>query len=60
MGYGLLIPIANDGWIASTTAPRYMPTFQLNKEICQKAEGFGFEFALSMIKLRGYGGATEH
>jgi pyrimidine oxygenase len=60
MDYGLFIPIANDGWIASTTSPSYMPTFELNKMICQRAEAYGFEFALSMIKLRGYGGATEH
>jgi pyrimidine oxygenase len=26
----------------------------------QKAEGYGFKFALSMIKLRGYGGDTEY
>jgi pyrimidine oxygenase len=58
--YGLFIPIANDGWITSTTSPKYMPTFDLNKQIVQKAEGYGFGFALSMIKLRGYGGATEH
>jgi pyrimidine oxygenase len=37
-----------------------MPTFDLNREIVQKAEKYGFTFALSMIKLRGYGGATEH
>jgi pyrimidine oxygenase len=37
-----------------------MPTFELNKQIVQKAEGHGFKFALSMIKLKGYGGATEH
>jgi pyrimidine oxygenase len=33
-----------------------MPTFDLNKQIVQKAEKYGFKFALSMIKLRGYGG----
>lgn len=60
MDYGLFIPIANNGWITSTTSPQYMPTFELNKQIVQKAEKYGFEFALSMIKLRGYGGATEH
>src|ERR1700761_204636 len=60
MDYGLFLPIANDGWITSTTSPKYMPTFDLNKQICQKAEDYGFKFALSMIKLRGYGGETEH
>jgi pyrimidine oxygenase len=60
MEFGVFIPIANDGWITSTTSPKYMPTFELNKQICQKAESFGFGFVLSMIKLRGYGGLTEH
>jgi pyrimidine oxygenase len=60
MDFGLFIPIANNGWITSTTSPQYMPTFDLNKQILQKAEKYGFKFALSMIKLRGYGGLTEH
>ncbi|KAK6193934.1 glycoside hydrolase 3 [Pestalotiopsis sp. IQ-011] len=57
---GIFIPIGNDGWLISTTAPRFMPTFALNKEIVLKAEQYGFDFALSMIKLRGFGGKTEH
>jgi pyrimidine oxygenase len=60
MDYGLFIPIANNGWIPSATSPQYMPTFELNKQVCQKAEKYGFKFALSMIKLRGYGGETEY
>ena len=36
-----------------------MPTFDLNREIVQKAEGYGIDFALSMIKLRGFGGRSE-
>ncbi|MCS5781253.1 pyrimidine utilization protein A [Klebsiella pneumoniae subsp. pneumoniae] len=43
----------------STHAPQYMPTFELNKAIVQKAEHYHFDFALSMIKLRGFGGKTE-
>ena len=27
----------------------------MNKEIVQRAEHYGFDFALSMIKLRGFG-----
>jgi pyrimidine oxygenase len=60
MDFGLFLPIANNGWITSTTSPQYMPTFDLNKQIVRKAEKYGFKFALSMIKLRGYGGLTEH
>ena len=59
MKIGVFVPIGNNGWLISTTAPQYMPTFELNKAIVQKAEHYHFDFALSMIKLRGFGGKTE-
>ncbi len=59
MDMGVFIPIGNNGWLISETAPQYKPSFALNKAIVQKAEGYGFEFALSMIKLHGFGGKTE-
>lgn len=59
MNVGIFIPIGNNGWLISRNAPQYMPTFDLNKAIVQRAEHYGFEFALSMIKLRGFGGETE-
>ena len=59
MKLGIFIPIGNNGWLISSTSPQYMPSFALNKDIVQKAEHYGFDFALSMIKLRGFGGKTE-
>ena len=59
MDMGVFIPIGNNGWLISTASPQYKPTFELNKKIVQKAEKYGFEFALSMIKLRGFGGKSE-
>ena len=59
MNIGVFIPIGNNGWLISKNAPQYMPTFELNREITLKAEHYGFDFALSMIKLRGFGGETE-
>ncbi|WP_075181591.1 pyrimidine utilization protein A [Pantoea sp. 1.19] len=59
MKIGVFIPIGNNGWLISTHAPQYKPTFALNKAIVQKAEQHHFDFALSMIKLRGFGGKTE-
>ncbi|KAI0180068.1 pyrimidine utilization protein A [Hypoxylon sp. FL1284] len=56
---GVFIPIGNNGWLVSTTSPQYKPSFELNKQIVQKAESYGFDFALSMIKLRGFGGKSE-
>ncbi|TDR15619.1 pyrimidine utilization protein A [Marinomonas communis] len=59
MQIGVFIPIGNNGWLISENAPQYMPTFDLNKEIVLRAEHYGLDFALSMIKLRGFGGKTE-
>ena len=59
MEIGVFIPIGNNGWLLSETAPQYRPSFELNKEVTLRAESYGFDFALSMIKLRGFGGKTE-
>src|SRR5258708_37058163 len=59
MQLGVFIPIGNNGWLISTNSPQYKPSFDLNNAIVQKAEGFGFDFALSMIKLHGFGGPSE-
>ncbi len=59
MDIGVFIPIGNNGWIVSTNSPQYMPSFELNRAIVQRAEHYGLDFALSMIKLRGFGGESE-
>src|SRR5688572_23732287 len=59
MNVGVFIPIGNNGWLISENAPQYRPTYELNKTIVQRAEAHGLDFALSMIKLRGFGGKTE-
>jgi pyrimidine oxygenase len=60
MQIGVFIPIGNNGWLISTTSPQYKPSFDLNKAVTQKAEAIGFDFALSMIKLRGFGGPSRY
>jgi len=59
MEVGVFIPINNNGWLLSTTSPQYMPSFDLNKDIALRAEKYGLDFLLSMIKLRGFGGKSE-
>ena len=59
MDIGVFIPIANNGWIMSATSPQYLPSFDLNKQVTLKAERYGLDFALSMIKLHGFGGPTQ-
>ncbi len=57
---GVFIPIGSRGWLISTTSPEGVPSFARNKQIVQLAEGYGLDFALSMIKLRGFGGPSEY
>ena len=59
MDLGVFIPIANNGWLISKTSPQYNTSFALNRDVTLLAEKYGFEFALSMVKLRGFGGETE-
>jgi len=56
---GVFIPIGNNGWLISTTSPQFKPSFDLNKAVVERAERYGLDFALSMIKLRGFGGPSE-
>jgi len=60
MELGVFVPIGNNGWLISTTSPQYMPSFDLNRQVVEKAERFGFDFALSMIKLHGFGGPSQY
>jgi pyrimidine oxygenase len=59
MQVGIFIPIGNNGWLISTTSPQFMPSFDLNRTVVEKAEHYGMDFALSMIKLRGFGGPSQ-
>jgi pyrimidine oxygenase len=56
---GDFIPIANNGWLISKPSPQYNTSFALNRDVTLLAETYGFEFALSMVKLRGFGGESE-
>ena len=58
--FGIFLPIAKNGFIASTTTAQFMPTWELNRDVTLKCEELGFEFALSMVKHRGFGGVTEY
>ena len=58
MEVGVFIPIGSNGWLVSTTSPQYQPSWELNREVTLTAERYGMEFALSMVKLRGFGGPS--
>ena len=50
MKIGLFMPTVNNGFIMSEAAPQYKPDFDYNKEVVLKAERYGMEFSLSLVK----------
>jgi pyrimidine oxygenase len=57
---GVFLPIANGGWILSSTAPKLDGSYEYNRRVAQLAEETGLDFIMSMAKWRGYGGHTDH
>ncbi len=57
---GLFMPIANGGWILSSTTPMIDGCYEYNRRAAMLAEEIGLDFIMSMAKFRGYGGVTEH
>jgi len=53
---GVFLPTINDGWIISKTSPKFMPSFDLNREISTLAQSIGFSYVFAMGKWRGFGG----
>ncbi|NQX27299.1 LLM class flavin-dependent oxidoreductase [Microbacteriaceae bacterium VKM Ac-2854] len=59
MKCGVFLPTTNNGYIYSVNSPQYMPDYALQKQITQTAEECGYDFSLSMVKYRGFGGETD-
>lgn len=58
MELGVFMPVANNGWVMSPSAPADPPTFELNSWIAREAEQRGFHFLLAQSVWRGHGGET--
>jgi pyrimidine oxygenase len=56
---GVFLPVFNNGYIISTAVPQYKLSYTMNKAMTLLAEDLGFNFVLSPVKYRGYGGLTE-
>jgi len=56
---GVFLPTSTRGFIWSMNTPKMEPTFDRNLAIAQRAEHYGFDFALAMIKFRGWEGPSE-
>lgn len=60
MRIGIFMPTGTRGYLTSATAPLNEPTYELNKQVVQAAERYGCEFALTMVKFRGFGGESRY
>jgi len=60
MRFGVFLPSARNGFIISLHSPQFEPTWELNRDVTRTCEEIGFQFALSMVKHRGFGGPSGY
>jgi pyrimidine oxygenase len=58
--FGVFLPVANGGWIISSTTPGLDGLWRQNLDAALAAEAAGLDFVMSMGKWRGFGGETNH
>jgi pyrimidine oxygenase len=58
--FGVFLPVANGGWIISSTTPPLDGLWKQNLAAAVTADEVGMDFVMSMGKWRGFGGETNH
>lgn len=58
--FGVFLPVANGGWIISSTTPPLDGLWKQNLAASVTADQVGMDFVMSMGKWRGFGGETNH
>ncbi|HZC15492.1 MAG TPA: LLM class flavin-dependent oxidoreductase [Caulobacteraceae bacterium] len=58
--FGVFLPVANGGWIISSTTPPLDGLWKQNLAAAVTADRAGLDFVMSMGKWRGFGGVTNH
>lgn len=58
--FGVFLPVANGGWIISSTTPPLEGLWKQNLAAAVTADEVGMDFVMSMGKWRGFGGDTNH
>ena len=58
--FGVFLPVANGGWIISSTTPPLDGLWKQNLAASITADQVGMDFVMSMGKWRGFGGVTDH
>lgn len=61
LDFGLFLPNTSSVLVfGASYPPDNLPTFKLNREVTKMAEDAGFDYALSQVKWRGFGGPSRH
>jgi len=59
MQIGVFVPTLSGGWLITPARKPCEPSFDFLKQVVQRAEHYGMEFALSPVKFKGFGGPSE-
>jgi pyrimidine oxygenase len=57
---GVFMPVGTNGFLLSTRAPPYEPTFASHREIAEIAEAIGLDYLFWMGKWMGFGGESRY
>ncbi|GGB09290.1 pyrimidine utilization protein A [Allosediminivita pacifica] len=60
MDIGVFLPNGRNGYMISTAAKQFDPTYRQHLEIINKIDRHSMEFGLAMVKFRGFGGQTGY
>lgn len=56
---GVFLPTVKNGFVYSSNATAYAPTYRSNLDITLRAEAMGLDYVFGMAKWRGFGGKTQ-
>jgi pyrimidine oxygenase len=59
MKLGVFMPTTKRGWLITTAAPHFDAHYDFFLRLVQRAEHYGFDFALAPVKYRGFGGPSD-
>ncbi len=59
MQIGVFVPTLSGGWLITPARKPCEPSFDFLRQVVQRAEHYGMEFALSPVKFKGFGGPSE-
>jgi pyrimidine oxygenase len=56
---GVFMPTTKRGWLITQASPPFDANYDFFLRLVQRAEHYGFDFALAPVKYRGFGGPSD-